>query len=181
MTSTKAVHTTYESNRSHPRPFEREAANTDSSGRKSNTTPSEAKKALSVTFAPRAKVRWALHINEFSDFEFESCWYSDVEFRAMKRSVRKFAKLAVESGKWDEDEFSMRGLEVYTMEGARRRMQNKVMGRDVVLDEQDLQKEHGRWDPDSISEAYQKVSKPCQALAQEMAQKDQADAQLTVP
>jgi hypothetical protein len=134
-----------------------------------------------VAFAPTVTGNTTLHVNDYSNDEIQSCWFNDVEYKAIKKDIRFAAKLLTDNngllGKDDEHD-CQRGLEMHTRKGAHRRLQNKLVARQAVLDEQNLQWEEGVYDPEYLAMVYQVVSSSCQATARDIALKDQLDVTL---
>jgi hypothetical protein len=145
--------------------------------------PAAAKK--SVTFHGAVRVYPHLHINDITPFEWSQSWYNDEEISEIKSECTLTVNL-VKSGHIsmnDDDEnndsssqswstLCFRGLEFRTPEGAQCRRENKYMGWDRVLEEQDAQYARGVFDADAIAQKYNEVSFHCQAQAHAQALED---------
>ena len=139
-------------------------------------TSSSAKK--SVTFHGAVRVYPHIHINDFTPFEWSQSWYNDEEITDIKSectltvNLVKSGHLSMNDDDNDSSSLCFRGLEFRTPEGAQRRRENKYMGWDRVLEEQDAQYTNGVFDADVIAQKYNEVSFHCQAKAHAQALDD---------
>jgi hypothetical protein len=113
------------------------------------------KRNIKVVFTEMVTVTHVLHLEDFTDEEFKASFYDVTELESIKTELNLTAEL-VEVGDLHNDtsEYCRRGTEYRTGQGARRRISNKHVGRDAVLDEQDVQWEDGVFDPDAIAGRY---------------------------
>jgi hypothetical protein len=124
------------------------------------TTTSCVKKSLepkperSVTFFPGVNVRRTLHINDFSDDEFDACWFSNEDYNTMKKVVKRTVSMIEKKVMIDEVNFSQRGIEGRTKEATVLRLGSRLTVLDAVLDEQQIQLAKGARDDELLAMAY---------------------------
>eukprot|EP00934_Nitzschia_sp_Nitz4_P004320 Nitzschia sp. Nitz4//scaffold94_size78252//48613//49158//NITZ4_005471-RA/size78252-processed-gene-0.53-mRNA-1//-1//CDS//3329560389//4310//frame0 len=113
-----------------------------------------------VAFNRQAMVRTTLHINNYTDEEFEATWFSQEESASLHRETKRVVKM-LEKGKGIEesDTFSARGLACRTSSELRRRLNLRVRARKVVHEEQERQREADIDDPERISYLYSLAAK----------------------
>jgi hypothetical protein len=94
-----------------------------------------------VFFSNQIRIRLTLHVRDYTQEEIEATWFSKTDFENIKADVRFDIGLLHEGthGAQDTTSFCRRGLECRTKEGMRKRMSNKIIARNAVLDEQDRQ------------------------------------------
>lgn len=94
-----------------------------------------------VRFIDTVHVRPCLHVNNYTDQEYDDCWYSPEEYRAIKRTdVMPTLKLMSRGNRpSDGDTYTFRGLENRTKTGMLMRRQAKLSGILSVLQEQERQ------------------------------------------
>ena len=127
-------------------------------------------KPNSVTFAPNATMYWVLHINDYTEKERASTWYSDSELRRIKRrlirSISRLNQVRDAGSSSDEDcRCCSHGLESFTMKGLARKEQYRTSAYTAVMEEQDKQLACGCYDVKAIASAYQKQSYESQLVA----------------
>ena len=71
-------------------------------------------------------MRLALHINQYTDEEYDACFYSDVDYHEFKRDVKRTRKMVEMKQRVDEVHYSLRGIESIISEDV---MKAKVMNR----------------------------------------------------
>mmetsp|Transcript_14804 Transcript_14804/g.21343 ORF Transcript_14804/g.21343 Transcript_14804/m.21343 type:complete len:211 (+) Transcript_14804:111-743(+) len=160
------------------------AADAACNNNNNNTKPQKRR----LMFSNIVNVRPSLHVNDYTDEEYESCWYNGEEFDHMKKEMIPILR-AVKQGITLPDFVSFRGLEYRTRAGSTARKANKLAGLTLVLEEQERQLKQGRgeegqvrtrkeiYDSDEmIRAAYLRISQPCHINAQMMGMKDEADA-----
>jgi hypothetical protein len=163
----------------------------------SRVSPPPATRKL-VTFNNSVRVSRTLHINSYSHVEIDACWYSQQEYNTIGDSARRVANLSEhddeeelqvaqhhhypeQQRRHDEEEteeFCFRGVECFTRRGSRRRLKNKMSGRNAVLFEQGLQWEGGVCWPEDIAKGYKLAASEARANAIRVAGKDQVHARL---
>jgi tRNA/tmRNA/rRNA uracil-C5-methylase (TrmA/RlmC/RlmD family) len=131
----------------------------------------ESKKAVAYSKRVRAKkVRSHYHYSQEERFD---TWYSPVEYAEIKNQcVETLKRFHNDPGFADCDEFSSRGLEIRTKAAAQTRKANKAFALQAVLYEQELQRIEGIKDPERIREAYLKISRVSQSVANFFASRD---------
>ena len=129
-----------------------------------------------VAFADLVYIRTTLHINDYSDDEYETTWYKRADYQQFKRSFSKTVRVgnAVDEA---GEEHCMRGLEFRTPKGLRRRRDNKFVGKCAVLDQQDrMLATEGKRNDEALGKGYRTVTRHCQNEARAVALKDQLEA-----
>jgi hypothetical protein len=146
-----------------------------------NTTkaPLNPKPRRTIAFSQTVSVRTTLHVSNYTDDEFDACWYNDYEFDMIRKEMRYVLTL-LKNGMLEQDteQYCRRGLECHTPEVALQRLKNRTAVREAVLDEQDFQWEEGIWDPELFARACKAACPTSQANAHAIALEDQLDAML---
>lgn len=129
-----------------------------------------------VSFNEVVKAKKTIHISNFSTDEIDNCWYTENDFEVMKRDVRFEVNLLENECIKDEGEceqgemrHSTRGLQMFTKAGSKLRRECKRFSRNVVIEEQELQREEGSNDAEYIAEIYAMATKSARRLALEAA------------
>jgi len=155
-----------------------ETVSCSSTSSRSSCSTRSAKK--SVTFHKAVRVYPHIHLNDFEESEMVDTWYSPTDFEEVKLECTLTVKLVAagklsKTGNGDGDMWTnmcFRGLEFRTPEGAASRRENKFLGWDSVLDEQETQYSTGHHDAEAIARKYSDVSLSCQQAAHAMALED---------
>jgi hypothetical protein len=128
--------------------------------------PCQKSSKKSVSFFPTVRLRTVKHINDYTHVEFEETWYSqtdlDIVIEECLETVRMMAKEEVLLA---EDGFCKRGLEYQTPKGAKFRKGNKVCAMQIVMEEQNLQRNMGIVDAEYLAELYIDATKNSERLA----------------
>ena len=127
-----------------------------------------------ISFAPRVSVRETLHLNNYSDSEMSTCWYTDREKRLINLEIRgtimimniKFKK-PVKS-----DYICTRGLEQYAPDAKFEIFQKE--GLNAVLDEQQSQVNENICNPQRIADVYSTKTRKAKEIAKAVGYNDQA-------
>jgi hypothetical protein len=114
----------------------------------------EPKPERSVTFSPTVYVRQTLHNNDYSDDEFEACWFSDEDYSTMKKVIKYTVNMIENKVLIDEVNFSRRGIEGRTKEATVLRWEGRLTALDAVLDEQQIQLAKGARDDERLAIVY---------------------------
>ncbi len=140
------------------------------------TTKTTKSARRSVSFDERVRAKKTTHIADFSEEEKKAYWYSEEDFLRMKQDVR-FEVNLLENQCLERDtaSYCRRGLEYYTSLGSNRRSSNKRKSRNVVLEEQALQRNEGSNDLEYIAEIYAAVVAASRLHALELARQDRLD------
>ncbi len=132
----------------------------------------------SVSFNERVRAKKTVHFVDFTEQETQDYWYADDDFVRMKHDVHfEVNLLENECLHQDTPKYCRRGIESHTRDGAKRRSANKTKSRNVVLEEQALQRKEGSNDSDYIAEIYATAVAHSRERAHEIALQDQLDAQ----
>ena len=135
----------------------------------------------SVQFNGTVRVRTTLHIDDYTDEEYEQCWLNAEEVAAIKAENAETVALANTGDDINQllqqQGLSMRGLEGRTTKGTRRRHDNKYAGLTAVMDEQDRQvDEEDQEDHEAIREVFVRVNRHCSSDSYAMGLRDQIEA-----
>lgn len=149
------------------------------------------KKKKTVSFNERVRIRKTIHINEYSDEEVTSVWYTPRESTEMRQEALFVAQLAKDgllpasgaasphSDSSEDARYCLRGIEMYTgSEQATQRQQRKEAIRWALLKEMEFQYDEGAYDPAYIAELYSKASRSCAASARARGLEDEINALL---
>lgn len=90
-----------------------------------------------VTFKESVRIRRTTSYKDYTPEEARATWYSPEEFKSMKKEVRDTIRLIESNSKFDEVLYCKRGVERYTMEGAKGRKHSKLTAFNIVMDKQD--------------------------------------------
>mmetsp|Transcript_123180 Transcript_123180/g.184219 ORF Transcript_123180/g.184219 Transcript_123180/m.184219 type:complete len:222 (-) Transcript_123180:50-715(-) len=98
----------------------------------------------SVTFAATAKMRLALHINQYTEAEIEACYYNGKDFRSFKLDVKRTVRMMEMKVSIDGSNTCTRGTEGYVREAALMRSKVRRAAQATVLKEQWKQCKNGQ-------------------------------------
>jgi hypothetical protein len=130
----------------------------------------------SIRFSDRNQTFAIPHLDNMSDSEVAAIWYNAEEYSEVKSSYQMTIFL-MESGKLNEgDEYTSRGLEYRTQQGAWARHENKRDAYNAVLDEQDRQWKADQDDHDALGRVYLQHSSKCAVAAAERGAADAKEA-----
>jgi hypothetical protein len=115
----------------------------------------------SIRFAEKNQVCPTHHLDDMTDEEIYSIWYTSKEYSEIKQAYQ-LTIFMMESGETvTGDDHTSRGLEYRTQEGAWARYENKRDAYNAVLDEQDRQWKVDKDDYEKIRMIYLKHSTKC--------------------
>jgi hypothetical protein len=118
-----------------------------------------------VSFAGSARVKLAIHINDYTDDEIQATWYNHDEICAIHDEINVTVQ-RVSCGKpLNKKQFSFRGLEFVTSELAQQRSHNKAVARNAVLQEQKTQFYSGNYSEERLAQVYQACNFHSQLVA----------------
>lgn len=123
-------------------------------------------------------IRETLHVNNYSDDERHTTWYTPKDGTRMRAETNKTLDL-LKSGnyKGDTEEHCSRGLECRVGKASAIRQCNKMKGLLAVLEEQEHQNyEQERRDHRAIADAYASATKHCVFEASKMGVMDEIEA-----
>ena len=124
-----------------------------------------------VHFGGAVEVRPCIHIDDYTDEEYEATWFSPQEIRQIKREMSTTLRI-VNRGLLLPAGLTIRGLEYRTKVGNESRKASKNAAWNAVLSEQARQRYMGFTDPVQIANVYLAVSKPCLTSAYTIGEKD---------
>jgi hypothetical protein len=107
--------------------------------------------------------------------DIHETWYGEQDGELMKRDIMAVVYKMRNNIKVEEtsDEETVRGLECQTWQGESHREENKSMGHDAVLMEQDRQRMIRVRDEELVAQAYYNVSYHCQVAAFKLGLRDE--------
>lgn len=116
-----------------------------------------------VSFGKTVHYREIRNIRDFSRTEVEAIWMTLPDYQIIKAMVKTTIIMMMKGEQISEEDpdFCTRGLEFRTKVGSRVRQDNKLRARFAVLNEQDLQRDEGFFDPQYIAMACSEVSLEC--------------------
>lgn len=129
-----------------------------------------------VTFYKDVTVREIVHIDDISDKEKKSTWYTRHDVKRFRvKLYRDVLKLKNGATKDDKD-LILRGLECRTEEGLKTRRKNICDSINAVLDEQDVQYESSCHNEEKIRKIYKEKTYRCELAAQRLGASDALEA-----
>mmetsp|Transcript_11846 Transcript_11846/g.18182 ORF Transcript_11846/g.18182 Transcript_11846/m.18182 type:complete len:179 (+) Transcript_11846:273-809(+) len=130
----------------------------------------------SVTFFKDVTVREIVHVDDMSDKEKKSTWYTRDDLKRFRvKLYRDVLKLQNGTTKDDKD-LTLRGLECRSEEGLKSRRTNICESITAVLDEQDLQYESSCHNEEKIRKIYKEKTYQCEIDAQRVGASDAMEA-----
>ena len=121
-----------------------------------------------VTFARTAKVKKVRSRQHYSEEETLGMWYTVDEYTMIKRRCVQTLRLMMSTPNFQDTlDHTSRGLESRTKDAARKRKEFKAYSRELVLEEQENQREAGAISPGRLRKVYLEASETAtrQALA----------------
>jgi hypothetical protein len=132
-----------------------------------------------VSFAATARVKRAIHINDYTDDEIQATWYNHDEMRAIHDEINVTVQFVFSGKTLNKKDFSFRGLEFATAELLQPRSHNKAVARHAVLQEQKAQFYSGSYSEERLAQVYQACNFHCQLAANLFGAKDAKAAACT--
>jgi hypothetical protein len=86
-----------------------------------------------VSFFPEVEMRHILHINDYTDDEYEACWLSPKELDIIMNDIWDTIDLMENEQRIDDKQFCQHGLEKMTIQGEDLAYRNRQKARDTVL------------------------------------------------
>jgi hypothetical protein len=100
-----------------------------------------------------------LHVNNYTDEEVFNTWFTQREYKEMKREIKVTVAMIENKSNFAEGvNFSSRGLEDKTADTIVQKVEHRYFAMDAVLDEQDRQQDAGICDPHKLSLVYTEYS-----------------------
>ncbi|KAG7370257.1 hypothetical protein IV203_028003 [Nitzschia inconspicua] len=119
---------------------------------KASATPPLRKEVSFQSFVKAYKI---LHIDDYSIRQIRNTWYSEDEYKRIKKNMHSCLSSKETSTLKEEDRFiCTRGLEDMSLEGQASRQQRREQAREAVLNAQLLQLMLGMKDDESLAHAY---------------------------
>jgi hypothetical protein len=129
-----------------------------------------------ISFSPTIERRFiTLPLTEYSQIEWESCWYTPEEGREMQAKQKRII-CRLEQGKRCKKEDSIRGLEKRTTEHRKRKRELRNFHVTALLEQQDLQCGSETFDWEMLAETSKNLSRECVMEASLSAIRDQREA-----
>lgn len=130
-----------------------------------------------ISFSPTIERRFiTLPLTEYSQVEWESCWYTPEEGRELYANQKKII-CRLEQGKICKKEDSIRGMEKRTAEYRKRKREVRDFHITTVLEEQDIQKSAAEVpDWEKLAEISKALSRQCVMEASAFAMRDEEEA-----
>jgi hypothetical protein len=126
-----------------------------------------------ISFARTAKVKKVRSRQHYTEEERDGMWYTPDEYiNIKKRAVQTLRMMMADPSFRDDANHTSRGLECRTKDAARQRKEFKAHARELVLEEQENQREVGVRSPGRLRDAYQEMSVTAARQAQMFAQRD---------
>jgi hypothetical protein len=118
-----------------------------------NCPASTKKTKRSVTFGNTVHYREIRHLKDYSHEEITALWLGQDEYQMIKAVVKMTVMMMMRGQAIAENDLdlSTRGLEFRTKSGSKVRQRSKLRARSAVLNEQDLQRDEGYYDPQFIA------------------------------
>mmetsp|Transcript_56961 Transcript_56961/g.138766 ORF Transcript_56961/g.138766 Transcript_56961/m.138766 type:complete len:233 (-) Transcript_56961:194-892(-) len=141
-----------------------------------------------VTFAKTAKVKKVRSRGHFTAAERDAMWFPAEAYVDFKRDALDTLKYLHETASvtverdgtesitfYEDDDYTMRGLESRTKEAAKRRKQFKAYSRELVLEEQENQREAGVINDERLRKTYLETSVTAIQQARWYGEQDEED------
>ena len=116
-----------------------------------------------------------LGLHEYTEEELSNCWFTSQERERILEEHENTIK-RMEKGKKAKGNASYRGLEFETEKGSLDKARRIVKCIDMVMDEQEIQWQHGVFNWDRFARFSQKASKESVRVALNVARRDEIDA-----
>lgn len=129
----------------------------------------------SVHWLTTVQSQFVHSLDEYTEAEFNACWYSEKEYSKIEKRIMKERKLLEQGKVFKDKKYCSRGLESYQAYICRKQNYGNAM--QSVLDEQDRQIESDEYNHESIAQAYRNVSSSCHMWAAAIGLRDQKEAE----
>jgi hypothetical protein len=127
-----------------------------------------------IQWAKRVRIKEIRHVNDYSESERDAMWMCMADMQMTKTMVKTTVMMMMRGEHIDENDpdFCTRGLEFRTKDGSKIRSRYKLRTRSAVLNEQDLQRDEGFFDPQFIAMASMEGSLECREAARQRGVED---------
>lgn len=134
-----------------------------------------------VTFCEKVKARLTPHINNFTMQERKSYWYTPDEFKRIRSDISVTVQLIeMEIDISSSPEFCAQGLEMQTLDGARRRAETRQRVWRALSFEQESQRHQGINNEQALADIYAAQVQECRVAAHAKGLADQTHVQLSL-
>jgi hypothetical protein len=141
-----------------------------------NQPNDESASKKTVSFARTAKVKKVRSRQHYSEEERDGMWYNADEYTDIKKRAVQTLRLMITTPDFQDDiNHTSRGLESRTKDAAKKRKEFKMHSRELVLEEQENQREAGVYSPGRLREAYLEASNTASQQAQAFAKRDEEE------
>lgn len=114
---------------------------------------------------------------DLSDDELESYWYTESDTKIILAIAKVTVKMMMKGELCDDIDYCSRGLEGKTPVGSKKRQKNKLRVRKALLEEQDIQREEGVFDPEYLAQVCLKYSREVNIAAHSQGLRDEREIQ----
>jgi hypothetical protein len=114
---------------------------------------------------------------DLSDDELESYWYTESDTKIILAIAKVTVKMMMKGELCDDIDYCSRGLEGKTPIGSKRRQKNKLRVRKALLEEQEIQREEGVFDPEYLAQVCLKYSREVTIAAHSQGLRDEREIQ----
>jgi hypothetical protein len=138
--------------------------------------PADTAPKKKVAFARTAKVKKVRSRQHYTNEEQTDMWYTADEYTAIKKRAVQTLRLMMANPNFQDDvNHTSRGLESRTKEAAKKRKEFKAFSRELVLEEQENQREAGVHSAGRLRMAYEEASATALQHAWELAKRDERE------
>jgi hypothetical protein len=114
---------------------------------------------------------------DLSDDELESYWYTESDSKIILAIAKVTVKMMMRGEFCDDVDYCSRGLEGKTPVGSKKRQKNKLRVRKALLEEQEIQREEGVFDPEYLAQVCLKYSREVNIAAHSQGLRDEREIQ----
>ncbi len=119
-----------------------------------------------VDFDPACRMRYTIHVDDYTDEEYHACWYTPEELAQMKESLLQTLHRLERKEKVDEVNDTFRGLETQTKNGKRNKGKSRTTSIETVVGLYYKQAEVGKkFDMKNVADAYKECTKTSELAA----------------
>jgi hypothetical protein len=114
---------------------------------------------------------------DLSDDELECYWYTESDTKIILAIAKVTVKMMMKGEFCDDIDYCSRGLEGKTPVGSKKRQKNKLRVRKALLEEQEIQREEGVFDPEYLAQVCLKYSRETNITAHSQGLRDEREIQ----
>jgi len=153
------------------------SASPSSSSLQSPSRPQEGRAAKKVHWYHKVEKKRHHRLQDLRPEEKEAVWYTENDTKIILAMAKVTVKMMMKGEPCDDVDYCSRGLEGKTPVGSKRRQKNKLRVRKALLEEQEIQREEGVFDPEYLSQVSIKYSADVVKEAHNTALKDERHIQ----